>query len=139
MALPGYAAAFAMVLLVLSLGHGQFQAIHRSLMAFCIAPLGYMVATFLFNRTMLARHDDELSVTHGPLPWRRRVSLPIGEVKVLRYEPQNARVVLRTQRGEEVTLLDDMKHGLAKSLDAPLQRLLAPQESLSETSPEEEA
>jgi hypothetical protein len=124
MALPGYAAAFAVVLLVLSLQHGEFRSIHRSLMAFGVLPLSYLVAAFVFNSTVLSREGDDLRIAHGPLPWRRPVVLPLSEVKRLRFERDSARLMLRTRQGEDVTLLDDMKREQADVLDRELRKLV---------------
>jgi hypothetical protein len=93
-------------------------------MAFGVLPLSYLIAAFVFNSTVLSREGDDLRIAHGPLPWRRRVVLPLSEVKRLRFERDSARLMLRTRQGEDVTLLDDMKREQADVLDRELRKLV---------------
>lgn len=124
-ALPVYAALFNVMLAILATGQGTFGAVHRTLMAFAIVPLSYFVIVHLTNATTLSVAKGLLVVRHGPLPWRQRVVLPLVDVARLSVERQNARLLLFTRRGEELTLLDDLRQHAVAELDGLLDRALA--------------
>jgi hypothetical protein len=107
-ALAWYALIFTGVLLTLAARRGQFQDVHRMLMVMAACGLGYFILAHLLNATRLAVREGMLLVTHGPVPWFGRVSLPLRDVRRLRFDEKTARLRLHTQLGEELTLLDGL-------------------------------
>jgi hypothetical protein len=123
-ALVWYALAFIPVLLYIAFGHGQFAAVHRGLMATGALALGYFVAAQLANVTRVSVRGGALLVEHGPLPWRGRVEVPLDQVRRVRVDAQSARLELRTKRGEDVVLLDELLPSVAAELDRKITSML---------------
>jgi len=107
-ALAWYACIFSGVLLYLAARRGQFQDVHRMLMVIAACAMGYFILAHLLNATRLAVREGVLLVTHGPVPWFGRVSLPLRDVRRLRFDAKTARLRLHTELGEELTLLDGL-------------------------------
>lgn len=107
-ALAVYGSAFMALLVYLAFRRGEFQAVHRFLMAVFAVAIGYFVVVKLVNVTRVSVRDGRLRVEHGPLPWRGAVELPVEEVRRLSLDRLTARLELRTASGQEITLLDDL-------------------------------
>jgi hypothetical protein len=65
------------------------------------AAISYVALTGLVNRTTLRVADERLSLSHGPLPWTRPITIPVGEVRQL-----YARRVTLSHEGQETHTWD---------------------------------
>ncbi len=65
------------------------------------AVISYIALTGLLNRTTLRVADERLSLSHGPLPWTRPITIPVGEVRQL-----YGRRVTRSHKGQETHTWD---------------------------------
>ncbi len=99
---------FAVMLLVLAVREGAFQAIHRMLMVVVAAGMLYFVVARRLNATQLSVRGGTLRVSHGPLPLRSPLSAPLEMIAEVRCDKHGRRLVLRTKQGEDVILLEDM-------------------------------
>lgn len=124
-ALAFYALASAALLLFLALRTGQFQSVHRALMAGFGVACGYFAVVRFVNVTRLSIVDDALWVRHGPLPWRGAMTVALSDVDNVAIDRASLRLQLWTQRGEEIALVDDVTADAATRLDGELTKLVA--------------
>jgi hypothetical protein len=118
-ALAAYVGLFAVLLTYVALRSGQFEAVHRGLMAGFALVLAYTAAFRSVNVTRLGYEGDSFTVSHGPLPGRS--GLRVARARVARVSVDARRLVLVTTEGDEVVLLDDLRGG--DDLGAKLARL----------------
>jgi hypothetical protein len=123
-ALAYYACAFALCFSVLALRTGQFQPIHRALMGTVAFIAAYFAVVRVVNETRLTVNDGVLIVRHGPLPWHGGLKVALTEIDTLAVDVPSSRLQLRTARGEEIALVDDMDKRSAARLNGPLSALL---------------
>ncbi len=123
-ALAFYAAAASLFLFYIAFGSGQFQPVHRGIMGVFGAALAYLAAARAINVTQLGVRAGVLEVHHGPLPLRSALRVELSEVAELGIDRASARLRLRTARGEEIQLLDEVRKGAASRVDRELEALL---------------
>jgi hypothetical protein len=116
--------AFAAVLGYLAFRTGQFQTIHRTVMAGAAALLGYSVLVQLVNHTVMHVDGVTLLIEHGPLPWRGRLRIGVSEVRALRCDPHSRRLLLRTALGEEHIILADLRADDLSRIDEQIRACL---------------
>ena len=117
------------VLFVVALGYligtpGIFQPVHKLLMVLASVALIYGCLVRLLNVTQIRRDGDVVVVTHGPLPWRGALQLPVAEVALFRCERAGSRLLLRTCHGEDILLLSDVPAASQEALATQLRERL---------------
>ncbi|MSP24228.1 MAG: hypothetical protein EXR75_03490 [Myxococcales bacterium] len=100
---------FIAALLWIGLGTGKFEGVHRAIMCIAAAVFAYSLMLVAFNTTRLEVEGGMLLITHGPLPWRGPLVVPVAEIARLRCEPHSGRLILRTRIGEEHVIADDLR------------------------------
>lgn len=124
-ALVFYAFGFAAGLLVLAFRTGQFEAIHRVIMGTCGVACAYFAVVRITNATSLRVVGKRLVVSHGPLPWRRSLSVSLSQIEDLSIDRAASRLQLLTAQGEEVALVDDIQSRSTARLDDQLNELMS--------------
>jgi hypothetical protein len=123
-ALAFYACGFAALLLVIAFRTGAFQPVHRAIMGGFALVCVYFALVRVVNATQLRVDGGRLVVTHGPLPWRGRMSVSLSQIEDVTVDRASSRLQLRTTQGEEVVLVDDLSRDSAKRLDGELSQLM---------------
>lgn len=109
---------FSLVLAAVAATSGQFWGVYRVVIAGSALVLAYACATFVINRTRLALDGEALSLSHGPLPWRRPSHFSRAVIARLHINPYSRRLELRTKLGEEHVLLEALPTPVVVRIDA---------------------